>query len=421
MPAAPNFLVLQQIYDARHKIMRILYSFPHPLGSPGIGTTAVQQVRGLLNRGHDVTVIVTSVHKNSPSLSASITKTMVVGELRIPHRVLGVDRTMAFHDLRVAAHLRKKPNSYDVVHCWPGAALSTCRAAQEIGVPAVREVPNTHTANAYEVVGELCDELGIALPPGHSHRLNVGRLKREEQEYQAASGLLVPSDHVQSTFLARGYPAEKLLRHRYGFDPQTFFPDKEPRSAPFKAVFLGTVEPRKGLHIGLQAWRAAGASESGAHFSIYGNVVEGYREVIERDLGMPNVTLNRFTDDSASVLRDADALLLPSFEEGSALVTYEAQGCGAVPLVSDAAGAQCINGVTGLTHSVGDVATLAGHIGSLMSDSSLLARMRGAVLKQRDDLTWDAAAKRLEECYARVVDGLGSGVGDPAKRKRSNA
>jgi hypothetical protein len=47
--------------------------------------------------------------------------------------------------------------------------------------------------------------------------------------------------------------------------------------------------------------------------------------------------------------------------------------------------------------------------------------MRRAVLKQRDDLTWDAAAKRLEECYARVVDGLGSGVGDPAKRKRSNA
>ena len=46
----------------------------------------------------------------------------------------------------------------------------------------------------------------------------------EEAEYEMASKLLVPSEHVRSTFLERGFAPEKLIRHQYGFDPQTFRP-----------------------------------------------------------------------------------------------------------------------------------------------------------------------------------------------------
>ena len=136
---------------------------------------------------------------------------------------------MAYHDTRTAAHLRRNPSAYDVVHCWPGGALATARVASDLGLPVVREVPNTHTANAYEVVARLCAELDIRLPQGHSHLLNADRLRREEAEYAAALRLLVPSEHVKATFLARGYPPEKLLRHQYGFDAVGFTPRSEPR------------------------------------------------------------------------------------------------------------------------------------------------------------------------------------------------
>lgn len=381
--------------------MRILYSFPHALGAPGIGTTAVNQVLALVERGHQVQVFAASLHKSLQNLPTSVVQTMVVAGVRIPHKVLGMDRTMALHDRRVARHLEQHASDFQIVHSWPGASLDTPRVAASLGIAAVREVPNTHTGNAYAVVAKLCDDLGIELPPGHSHRMNAARLSREEAEYDASFRLLTPSDHVRQTFLARGYPAAKLLRHQYGFDADAFKPAPHRADGPFHVVFLGTVEPRKGLHIALEAWRRSKAFEVGK-LSIYGHVVEGYRPIIEPYLAMPGVELHDFTKDAASVLQSADALILPSFEEGSALVTYEAQGCGAVPIVSDAAGAQCVHGETGMIHTAGDVATLACHISELSRDKGLLARLRAAVLAQRDRLTWAASAERLEGCYEQA-------------------
>jgi glycosyltransferase involved in cell wall biosynthesis len=330
---------------------------------------------------------------------------MEIAGVRIPHRLMGHDRSMAYHDRQVAKLLRRSPQAFDVVHCWPGAALDTSRTALELGIAAVREVPNTHTANAYEVVGELCDKLGVELPKGHSHRMNTRRLASEDAEYSASLRLLVPSEHVKKTFVERGYPSEKLLRHRYGFDPRTFAPRDEPRSGPLQAIFLGSVDPRKGLHVALEAWRQAGAHNT-AQFSIYGRVVDGYRSVIEPYLALPGVTLHDFTSDSAGALQSSDVLILPSFEEGSALVTYEAQGCGVVPLVSDASGAQCVHNVTGMVHKAGDVAALADHIRLLINDTDRLRTMQGAVMRNRESLTWDTAAEQLEHCYGMAREAL---------------
>ena len=378
--------------------MRVLYSFPHPVGAPGIGTTAVYQILGLVARGHEVTVATTSVHPAAPELPATI-QTMVVGGMRVPHRLLGMDRAMAYHDYRIARLLKRRADAFDIVHCWPGATLSTARMARSLGIPAVREVPNTHTANAYEVVGKVCDDMGMKLPRGHSHRPNPRRLKLEEEEYNAAVGLLTPSEHVAETFLERGYSRDKLLRHHYGFDPKVFTPEPEEESlAPPHAAFVGSVDPRKGLHVALEAWQRSRAFEK-ARFSIYGKVVQGYERLIEPYLSLPGVNMYDFTADTARAFHNADLLLLPSFEEGSALVTYEAQGCGVVPLVSDAAGAKCTDGVTGFVHHAGDVDKLTHQITRLVQEPQLLRTMRRNVIRGRERLTWSAAAERLEECY----------------------
>lgn len=386
--------------------MRILYSFPHDIGAPGIGTTAINQVVGLLERGHDVTVIATSAKSSGYDLPRVIT-TMMLGAARVPHRVLlGMDNAMAYHDARAATYLRREHAKYDVVHCWPGAALHTARVAAEVGLPLLREVPNTHTENAYDIVGRICEDLGIELKRGSSHRLNPQRLEREWAEYDAAFRLLAPSDHVAKTFLARGYPPEKLLRHQYGFDPKVFTPGPEPANGqPLRALFLGLVGPRKGLHVALEAWRRSTAHGRG-HFAIFGRVEDGYGPIIAPYLSDPGVAMNDFTTDTRSALQASDVLVLPSFEEGSALVTYEAQGCGVVPLVSDAAGALCVDQVTALVHPVGDVDALAHHLTLLSDQPEVLRRMRGAVLEGREQATWAAAARCLEGCYETAREAM---------------
>lgn len=403
--------------------MRILYSFPHAIGAPGIGTTALNQVLGLLDRGHHVKVMATSAHQRMDALP-DLVSTMSVAGVRVPHRLLGMDKTMAYHDDRVAAHLRQHAGAYDVVHCWPGATLATAGIAAKIGIPALREVPNTHTGNAYEVVGRLCDDLGITLPPGSSHRYNPERLAHEEEEYKAAFRLLTPSDYVADTFRARGFPDPKLLRHHYGFDAKIFAPPAHEREpGPLRALFLGLIGPRKGVHVALQAWARSRASSEG-RLALYGRVEDSYRPIIEPLLATAGMELREFTSDVNGALQDNDVLLLPSFEEGSALVTYEAQGCGVIPLVSEAAGAICTHGVTGLVHPVGDVDALVQHLDSVAEDLGRRRSMRQAVIEQRDELTWAAAAKRLEACYEDALDALRSASAparSPSRRRPSAA
>ena len=225
----------------------------------------------------------------------------------------------------------------DLVHVWPAGAVETLTAARELGVPTVREVPNTHTQFAFEAVEQENRRLGLEPEPGHSHTFTPEVLEREEAEYRLADALLVPSEFSRRTFLERGLPPGKLVLHRYGCDPARFSPPVEPQRATregLRALFVGSCEPRKGLHHALRAWMDSGAAERGT-FLVCGDFVPGYREALEPLISHPSVEVRSFVDDPAEAMRTS---LVPSIEEGSALVTYEAQACGCVLLVSDAAG-----------------------------------------------------------------------------------
>ena len=115
------------------------------------------------------------------------------------------------------------------------------------------------------------------------------------------------------------------------------------------------------------------------------------------------MTVKGFVPDVAAVMRDSDVLLLPTVEEGSALVTYEAQASGCVPVVSDAAGARCTHLEDALVHEAGDVAALTEHLRLLAGDPDLLARLRARTLARRDELTWEQGARDLEGLYRELL------------------
>jgi glycosyltransferase involved in cell wall biosynthesis len=382
--------------------LRLLYSFPDGIGRPGIGTTAFQQVREVACRGVDITLYCTSLHGEVPE-NVEVVQTLALRGRRIPHRLLGVERSYRYHDRRVAAALRRSGRTFDAVHCWPRATVHTARAASRLGVPSFREVPNTHTAHAVEVVSAEIAALGLPTAGAYSHALDREAIAREEEEYELADVLLVPSEYSLETFLDRGVPAEKLALHRYGYDPERF-PALDNGGArrgarPFTAIFVGRCEPRKGLHLALRAWLDSGAAESG-RFLVCGSFVPGYRELLEPLLAHPSVQVRGYVDDPAALMRESDVFVLPSIEEGSALVTYEAQASGCVLLVSAAAGARCRHDVEGLVHAPRDVAALTEHFRSLLADPASLVRLQQASLARAERLTWAAAAEELVEIYA---------------------
>ena len=385
--------------------MRVVYSFPDVLGKPGIGTTAFHQVRGLAEQGVDVDVFCASLF---PGLDlpehTSVATTLTLGGRRIPHRALGIARAYRFHDRRVA-HALARRSDVDVVHVWPRATLATAAAAGRIGAKTLRQAPNTHTAFAYQAVERENTALGLVPPKGHSHEFDAAVLALEKAEYEAADGVLVPSEFARTTFLQRGVPGDRLLVHRFGFDPATYFPNRRNGSSPapaFRFLFVGSCEPRKGLHYALRAWHGSGVAGE-TRFTICGDFVPGYREALGSLLSHPNIETIAFSSSVPALMRASDALVLPSVEEGSALVTYEGQGCGCVLLVSEAAGARVDHLHNGLVHRATDVDELARHVRLVATDRELALRLRQTTLARSESMTWSRAAKDLVEIYGRVV------------------
>jgi glycosyltransferase involved in cell wall biosynthesis len=385
--------------------VRVLYSFPDEIGRSGIGTTAFNQVRELARNGVDVLLYCTSLRGALPD-NVRVVQTLSIAGRRVPHRVLGIDRSYRYHDRRAASALRRMGSSLDLVHCWPRATVHTARAARRLGIPCLREVPNTHTGHAFEVVAHEVQKLGLRSHRGHSHSYDEKTLALEEQEYELADALLVPSEYSLRTFLDRGVPAEKLVLHRYGYDTERFFasPNGARRDGDrrFTAIFVGRCEPRKGLHDALRAWVDSGAADHG-RFLICGSFETGYREALEPLISHPSVAVEGFVPDPSALMREADVFLLPSLEEGSALVTYEARACGCVLVVSEAAGARCEDGVECLVHRPGDVTRLTEHLRSLSQDAVLLDRLRAASLAGSGQLSWAAAGEELARIYQEQV------------------
>ena len=100
-----------------------------------------------------------------------------------------------------------------------------------------------------------------------------------------------------------------------------------------------------------------------------GAIEPEYRKLLEPLLADPSVSERGHVADPAALMRECDVLVLPSMEEGSALVTYEARACGCVLAVSDRAGAPCSHGVDALVHPAGDVRVLGEQLLALAARS----------------------------------------------------
>jgi glycosyltransferase involved in cell wall biosynthesis len=326
----------------------------------------------------------------------------------LPLRTIWCLQPRLLHDRLVAWAIQRNPDAVDIVHCWPGASLHTLTAARKLGIPTFLERPNCHTRFAFERVREEHHRLGVPMPRGYySHAFDKRRLAREEAEFRAARWLLCPSDFVLASFLSEGFSRNCLLRHRYGYDPSRFglvsqCADRVADDAPIEIAFIGRCEPRKGLHYALKAWLSSDASKTGK-FHVCGEFLPGYREVLTDMLAHDSVVSHGRVKDPAEILCRCHALVLSSVEEGSALVTYEAQSCGCALLVSKAAGAVCEHMVGGLVHEVGDVVTLGRHMGLLCNDRLLLGRLRSANLAASGELTWESAGRVLYGLYKQHI------------------
>jgi glycosyltransferase involved in cell wall biosynthesis len=268
-----------------------------------------------------------------------------------------------------------------------------------MGIPTVLERPNAHTRFCYEVVAAEHKRVGME-KLHRDYEPSEAVLVREEAEFAATDFLLCASEFAAESFRDRGFPNGKILRHQYGFDEKLYFPEpvlREPRKK-FTALFVGVDAVRKGLHLATEAWLKSPAAQDGAFF-IAGELSPEYKKRFAADLSHPSIVQLGHRRDVPQLMQNADILLIPSIEEGFALVCAEAIGAGCVPLASTACTEMCRHMENALVHNVGDSATLQRHLTEIHDRPELLAALRAGALRSRAGWTWTAAGNVLLAAY----------------------
>jgi glycosyltransferase involved in cell wall biosynthesis len=228
---------------------------------------------------------------------------------------------------------------------------------------------------------------------------------REENSYTQADAITVPSQVARRSFIAMGVPAEKVHVIPYGVRLERFRRTAEPPADSFEVLFAGQVGLRKGIPYLLEAF--AQLRHPRKRLTVVGAVQEHIRPLLER-LPRQKVTFVGAIPQAELIDRisRSHVLVLPSIEEGLALVQAQAMACECPAIATVATGAEDLfsDGVEGFIVADRDVTALTSRMQQLADDPSLRARMAAAA-RLRVDLMggWDEYGRRWDDLLHRLT------------------
>jgi glycosyltransferase involved in cell wall biosynthesis len=380
----------------------VLYSISARLGGSGLDTDAFETVRGLDQAGILGRAIVYANRQHTvPSAR--------VRSLRFhPVRLLSaLDRSHYYgakkHALDSVARAELRSGRYDLFHAWSGECLRAFREAKRLRIPTLLEIPTWHRNKGKQKPAVTKSERERAAAPWPQSLLNSLLVTRQQviEEYDLASLILVLSNCAADTFRAAGIPEEKLFYLPRGVDITRFTPAEKPPEK-FRAIFLGALKKRKGVHTLLEAWHSLKLKD--AELVLVGHAHDEIRESLAR-FADSSVRLEGFCAAPEKLLRTATVHIFPSTCEGAAKVTFEAAAAGLPQITTYESGDAVVDGETGLVIPCDDSAALAAAIQRLHASPDLCRRMGAAARTRMTTLfTWDHYRLRLLEAYRRIAN-----------------
>lgn len=198
--------------------------------------------------------------------------------------------------------------------CMSGNYIITPKKAKEQGAVVIMERGSKHVVEQKAVLD--------AIPGQEKASVPTFNFDRELESYDIADYIAIASQHVARSFYKHNYPKEKLFINPYGVDLSMFHPDPSAKKE-YDVIMVGGWSYRKGCDLIVEALR-----ESGLKFLHVGGIVD-----LEFP-NLPNFTHVDAVDQSKLVgyYNKAKIALLPSREEGLAMVQAQAIACN-LPMV----------------------------------------------------------------------------------------
>jgi glycosyltransferase involved in cell wall biosynthesis len=267
----------------------------------------------------------------------------------------------------------------------------------------------------------LHDILPLMLPWAFplKHRL-VSRLALARVRQQA-DGVLVPSTAVKHDVMERlRIPADRIFVVPWGCEAQ-FQPSGDPLyfegvkaryGLPARyLLFVGTLEPRKGLSTLLHAFARLRASHPNGDLKL---VIAGGQGWGDETLRTTQKTLKLHHDviftgfidelDLPHLYRGALLFVYPSLSEGFGLPILEAMACGTPVITSTTSSMPEVAGEAAILVEPGDPEALATALALLLNDEARRDELRRRGIRRARQFTWQAVARQTLQVYRRLAE-----------------
>lgn len=259
-----------------------------------------------------------------------------------------------------------------------GSGLKTGGVVQNRGGRYICDRGSSHIRYQNRIVNEEYARWGFQIKS-----CDPRMIEREEAEYTRADAITVPSEFARRSFLEMGVAAEKVFKVPYGVRLERFQKTKEPPRDSFDVLFAGTVSLRKGVPYLIEAFQKL--KHPHKRLRLAGPVEAAAGEFLKQ-MDMTNVeVLGRMPQPKlAEWMSASHVMVLPSIEEGLALVQGQALACGC-PLISSLhTGGEDLfsDGVEGFLVPIRSSDAILERLTQLADDPALRERMSEAALRR---------------------------------------
>lgn len=381
----------------------ITLNFEHPLKHMKINILSPGRfhvcdlARELARNGHDVkfySFVPTSramrfglPKKCSASLFWPMSPVLLLSKKLFPRKQWAARLVMYFQDWLTSVVMRR----CDVCIAMSGCFVQAPRKAKRQGAILIIERGSKHILEQKRILDSI---------PGNNGKITVPYLNiaREIEAYDLADYIAVASQHVVRSMLKYDYPKEKLFLNPYGVDLSMFHPNAAIPKI-YDVIMVGNWGYQKGCDLIVEAIK-----QTNYHFLHVGPLVDlDFPKRDERFTHIDSVDQSKLEE----YYHQAKIFVLPSRQEGLAMVQAQAIACN-LPLVgSKDSGAEDLKAIVEHPEYITIVEEF--------TSSSLLQAIKIALDYQKslngmhyvgraaEKLTWKAYGKRYSDFINKIT------------------
>ncbi|MDE2464390.1 MAG: glycosyltransferase [Alphaproteobacteria bacterium] len=283
------------------------------------------------------------------------------------------------------------------------ASLRAGRVIKQRGGKYLCDRGSSHIRYQDRLLAEEHDRHGIPY-------ISIDRrvIEKEMAEYEMADAILVPSEFARRSFIAEGVPESKLRKVSYGVDLRRFSPVGAPEAGRFDVLFVGAASLRKGVPDLLNAYRMLRHPRKRLRF--IGAVTEEVRAFLQRACGSdPSIEIlgPRPQDLLREIMSTAHVMVLPSIEEGLALVQAQALACGCPVIASTNTGSEDLftDGIEGFVVPIRSPEVIAERLQWIADDRDLQSDLHEAALRRAQAIGgWDRYGESILSAVRNLAD-----------------